>query len=122
MKGDNFMKLRQTVNILLIALFVWAFQSSTIHFQHQEIDEISECNLCHTAEQLDLYQHNTSVVVFGESFAVKIRKHVEKIVLKSRFDYTDVPQFKRVNSVANQQYSVKPIPLGFNATAPPKNS
>ena len=113
------MKLKQFVNLLLIALFVFAFQSTTIHFQHHVIDEMSECNLCHTSEQLDLYNHHSSVVVVNENFAVKTRQHVEKIVVKSRFDYTDVPQIKWIDILENQQDTVEPVPLGFNATAPP---
>ena len=113
------MKLKQSVNLLLIALFVFAFQSTTIHFQHHVIDEMSECNLCHTSEQLDLYNHHSSVVVVNENFAVKTRQHVEKIVVKSRFDYTDVAQCKWVNIVDNRQYTVKSIPLGYLSNAPP---
>jgi len=113
------MKLKQSVNLLLIALFVWAFQSSTIHFQHHAIDQISECNLCHTSQKFDLSHHNSSVVTINENLAVKTREHVKKVLVKSRFDYTDVPKQETVLSVANQQYSVEPIPIGFNATAPP---
>lgn len=113
------MKFKQFVNLLLIALFVFASQSTTIHFQHQVIDEISECNLCHTSEQLDLYNHHSSVVVVNENFAVKTRQHVEKIVVKSRFDYTDVPHLRRMGIVEYRKYTVKPIPLGYLSTAPP---
>ncbi len=118
-KGNNRMKLKQSVNLLLIALFVWAFQSSTIHFQHHEIEEISECNLCHTSEQLDLNHHNSTTVIVNENFAVKTRKHVEKVVVQSRFEYTPVPQVKWVDMVEDQQYSTEPIPLGYYAMAPP---
>ncbi len=113
------MKLKQTVNVLLIALFVWAIQSSAIHFQHNHIDEISECNLCHASEQLDLSTHNSSVVIVNENLAVTTRKNVEKVVVKSRFDYTNVPRLKQVDILESRQYSVASIPLGFNATAPP---
>lgn len=113
------MKFKQYVNLLLIALFVWAFQSTTIHLQHSVIDEMSECNLCHTSEQLDLYNHHSSVVVVNENFAVKTKQHVEKVVVRSRFDYTAVPQFKWIDKVKNQNYALKPVSLGFNATAPP---
>ena len=116
------MKLKQSVNLLLIALFVWAFESTTIHFQHNAMNQISECNLCHTSQKLDLSHHNSSVVIVNENLAVKTRKRAVKVVVKSRFDYTDVPKLEQVYIVKNQQYSVKPIPIGFNATAPPKNS
>jgi len=113
------MKLKQSVNLLLIALFVWAFQSSTIHFQHHEIEEIAECSVCHASEQLDLSHHNSPALVIQENIAVKIRKDVEKVVIALAFDYTDVPQLKYINIIANQYYSLGSTPLGFNATAPP---
>ena len=116
------MKLKQSVQLLLIALFVWASQSTTIHFQHHEIDEISECNLCHTSELLDLHHPNSSIVIANENLAVRTTMQVEKVIVKSRFDYTNVPQIKRVKLVENRHYAVEPRPLGFNATAPPKNS
>jgi hypothetical protein len=122
MKGDNFMKLKQFVQLLLIALFVWGVQSSTIHFQHHEIDKISQCDLCDTFEQIDLHHQNSSTVIVNENQAVRTTKQVEKIIVKSRFDYTNVPQIKRVKLVENRHYTVEPTPLGFNATAPPKNS
>ena len=116
------MKLKQSVQLLLIALFVWASQSTILHIQHHVIEEISECNVCDTSEKMKLYQHNSPVVLVNENLAVKIRRQVEKIVVNSRFDYTDVPQFKQIDIVENRQHTVKPAPLGFNATAPPKNS
>ncbi|MCO4845729.1 MAG: hypothetical protein KC427_06895 [Sulfurovum sp.] len=113
------MKLKQSVQLLLIALFVWTSQSTTIHFQHYELEEISECNVCNTFQKMKLYQHNRHVVVINENLAVKIRRQVEKVVVKSRFDYTDVPQFKQIDIVKNSQYTDRFIALGFNATAPP---
>ena len=116
------MKLKQSVQLVLIALFVWAFQSTTIHFQDHEIDKISECNLCHTYEQLDLHHQNSSIVIVNENLAVRTTKQEEKVIVKSRFDYTNVPHIKQVKLVENRHYTVEPTPLGFNATAPPKNS
>jgi exonuclease I len=113
------MTLKQSVNLLLIALFVLAFQSTTIHFQHHVIDEMSECNLCHTSKQLDLYKHNSSTIVVNDNLAVKTRNREEKIVVKSKFDYTDTQQLKRVDIVKYRLYTVKPIPLGYFSTAPP---
>ncbi|MGB5506507.1 MAG: hypothetical protein WBM70_07475 [Sulfurovum sp.] len=113
------MKLKQSVNLLLIALFVWAFQSGTIHFQHHELEEISECHVCDTSEKMKLYQHNSPAVVVNENLAVKIRRQVEKVVINPRFDYTDVPKFKQIDIVKKSKYIERFVALGFNATAPP---
>ena len=116
------MKLKYSVQLLLIALFVWGSQSTTIHFQHHEIDQISKCNLCHASEQIDRHHQNSSLVNLSENLAVRTDKQEEKIIVKSRFDYTSVPHIKRVKLVEDRHYTVEPTPLGFNATAPPKNS
>ena len=113
------MKLKQSVKLLLIALFVWTSQSTTIHFQHYELDEISKCNVCDTSQKMKLYQHNRHVVVNNENLAVKIRREVEKAVVNAKFDYTDVPPFKQINIVKKSQYTDRYVALGFNATAPP---
>ncbi len=113
------MKLQHSVKLLLIALFVWASQSTTIHFQHHELEKISECNVCETSQKIKLYQHNRHVVVGNENLAVNIRREVEKVVVNASFDYTEVPQFKQIDIVKHSQYIDRFVPLGFNATAPP---
>jgi len=118
-KGDNHMRFKQSMNVLMIALFVWAFQSSAIHFQHHEIEEMSECSLCHASQQLDGNHHNSPTVTVNENVAVKARKHVEKVVVKPRFDYTFVQLPKQVDIVKYQQVTVEPLPLGYDAMAPP---
>ena len=113
------MKFKQTVNLLLIALFVWAFHGTTLHFQHHVLEEISECKVCDASKNMKLYQHNTPVVVFNENLAVKIRRYVEKVIVHVRFDYADVPHLKSVDMIDNGHYSAAPVSLGFNANAPP---
>ncbi|MEA1879294.1 MAG: hypothetical protein U9N11_01435 [Campylobacterota bacterium] len=113
------MTLKQSINVLLIALFVWGFQSSTIHFQHHEIEEVVECSTCHTLEKLNLAHHNTAVIMVSENLAIKARQHVEKVVIKSRFDDRGKVQYSLVDIVGNRQYPVATIPLGYLSTAPP---
>lgn len=113
------MKLKHAVNLLLIALFVWVSQNTILHFQHYGHEEISECNVCDTSHKIKLYQHTTDVVVMNENLAVIVREEVEKVLVKARFDYTDVPQFKKIDILKHSQYTDRFIALGFNATAPP---
>ncbi len=114
------MKLKQSVKLLLIALFVWTSQSTIIHFQHHVMEEISECNVCDISKKMKLYQHTRDVVVINENPALNIRREVEKVVVNARFDYTDVPQFSQIDIVKHSQYTDRSVTLGFNATAPPE--
>lgn len=113
------MNLKHSMKLLLIALFVLASQNTTIHFQHHELDKISECNICDTFHNMNLYQHNTPVVVINENLAIETRREAEKVVVNSRFDYTDTPLFKQIDIVKKPQYNDRSVTLGFNATAPP---
>ncbi|MDM5264194.1 hypothetical protein PF327_08310 [Sulfurovum sp. XTW-4] len=113
------MKLQHSVKLLLIALFVWTSQSTIIHFQHYDQDEISECNVCDTSHKIKLYQHTKDVVVINENPSITIRREVEKVVVNASFDYTEVPQFKQIDIVKHSQYTDIFLALGFNATAPP---
>jgi hypothetical protein len=113
------MKLKKTVNLLLIALFVVAFQSKTIHFAEHAIDAISECQVCEVTENLDLSHQNSSTLVLTESFAVETKKSEEKIVLKSKFDYAEPSLLHKQNIVPTKPYASRHLPLAFDATAPP---
>ncbi len=113
------MKLKHSVNLLLIALFVWASQNTILHFQHYEMGEVSECNVCDTSHKMKLYQHTRDLVVMNENLAVIVREEVEKVLVNARFDYTDVPQLNQIDIVKHSQYPERFIALGFNATAPP---
>ena len=115
------MKPQQFVMLLLIALFVGAYQNSTIHSQHHHLDEMSECHTCHTSEQLDHGHHQSTTVIVGENIAVRTREHAEKIVVRPRFDYKEIPPFKKVDIVETQSYFALSLPLGFFATAPPNS-
>lgn len=117
------MKLKQSVNLLLIALFLWAFQTTTIHFQHTHIDDISECNVCQASQQTELYHHNTPKVAVTENLAIKkAERVVRKVIVASTFVYTSVPHRSLVALLESQECSVVLLPLGYDATAPPRFS
>jgi len=113
------MKVKNLINLCLIALFVVAFQSKTIHFAQHAIDEISECKVCKVIEDIDLSHQNSSTLVLTESFAIETKKSKEKIVLKSRYDYDEPSPLGKQNIAPTKLYSSRHIALAFDATAPP---
>jgi len=113
------MQLKQSVHLLLIALFVWAYQTTTIHYQHHVFEENSECKVCEASKEMQLYQHSTPVLVFTENIAVNIRKRVEKVIVKVKSPTHDAPQFMQIGIVKHTQYTDSYIALGFHAKAPP---
>lgn len=119
MKGGDLMRLKQSVNLFLIALFIWAFQSTAIHSQHHILEEMSECSVCYFSEQMDLQHNNSTSLIVTEDVAVNRTKCMEKIVFKTRFDYTDASVPTEILRVTEQLFLAGFLPLGFNATAPP---
>ena len=114
------MRLKQSFHLVLIALFVWSFQSRVDHVQHHDIDELTECKVCHEAGEINHTQHHTPVVEVNENFAVKIRRESQQqVVVSERFDYMAGPQPKYVEKVVYCQCDMALISLGFDATAPP---
>jgi len=119
MKVMDLMKVRQLIQLLLIAFFVLAFQSTDIHVKHYTLDEISECNLSHTSDTTNQLRHHSTKIIVTENLAVKVRKKIEKVVIRSGFDYIQIPLKIPVDMRLYQQHVAKFISLGFNATAPP---
>ena len=114
------MKLKQSFHLVLIALFVWSFQSRVEHIQHHDTDELTACKVCHESEEINHTPHHTPVVEVHENLAVKTRREAQQpVVVRERFDYMKAPQPRYAETVVNRQCNTAPTPLGFNATAPP---
>lgn len=114
------MKLKQSFHLVLIALFVWSFQSRVEHIQHHDTHELSECKVCHEAEEVNHTQHHTPMAEVHENLAVKTRREArQQVVVAERFDYMEVSQPMRVETVVHCQCDLAHIPLGFDSTAPP---
>ena len=114
------MKLKQSFHLVLIALFVWSFQSRVEHIQHHDTDELTECKVCHEAEEINHTQHHTPVAEVHENLAVKTRREAQQqVVVTERFDYLEVPQPTHLDIVVDCQCNMASTPLGFYSTAPP---
>lgn len=119
MEGDNDMKLKQSVQLLLIALFVWTYQSITIHAHHHVTQEEVECHLCHAAKQLDLNHHENILVIVNEYIAVEVTKTKEKIIKIPRFTNFQKLQVKAVDLEGKRCFNLSPDTVGYYSTAPP---
>lgn len=119
MKGDNQLRMRQTLNVTMIALFVWSFMISTINFHQHSLDEMTECSTCHATKNFDLQHHNNTTVTAQENVAIQNSKRVEHVVIGTAFDYTTVNQPEEILHVGEQTPRETFSSLGFYATAPP---
>ena len=104
---------------VLIALFLFAYQSSTIHSNHHLVKEHKDCHLCVGSQQFDTNLHETTFPIIIESISLEIGNLEQRVVLKRRLDFAQKPLVKRTDFTGMQHFSVMPIPLGYLSTAPP---
>ena len=113
------MKLKQSMNLLLIALFISAFQGTLTHFTEHTIANISECQVCEHTKNLDTQHHETPLSNFYTSTRTFTTQLEQLIVVNTPVDLTQSVAIKRVDLMGLKVLKVRDLPLGFNATAPP---
>lgn len=115
------MKLKQSMNLLLIALFLWAFQGTSTHFTDHAIDKVSECQVCEHTKNLDTQHHEAPISNFYTStrtFTIQLEK---LLVVNTPVDLTQSVMSKDVDFRGLKHLNVKTLPLGFDTTAPPSS-
>lgn len=104
---------------VLIALFLFAYQASTIHSSHHLAKEHINCHLCAGSQQFDTNLHGTTFPIIIEANSLEIGNLEQRVVLKKRLDLTQKPLVKRTDFTGMQHVAVMPIPLGYFPNAPP---
>ena len=104
---------------MLIALFLFAYQSSTIHSTHHLVKEHIDCHLCVGSQQFDTTLHETTLPAIVESNSLETGKLEQRVVLKKRLDFIQKPLVKLADFTGMHHYMVALIPLGYLSTAPP---
>jgi len=104
---------------VLIALFLFAYQASTIHSTHHLVKEHIDCHLCVGGQQFDTTLHETTLPAIVEANSLETGKMEQRVVLKKRLDLTQKPLVKRTDFTGMQHVTVMPIPLGYFPNAPP---
>ena len=113
------MKIKQTMNLLLIALFLWAFQGTATHFSEHAIDNVSECQVCVHTNNIDTKHHEAPISNFYSSTRVFTTKLEKLTVANVPLDLTQSISSKGVDYLGLKHLEVKTLPLGFDTTAPP---
>ncbi|WP_309497540.1 hypothetical protein [Sulfurovum sp.] len=113
------MQLKQSMNLLLIALFLWAFQGTSTHFTDHTIDNVSECQVCEHTKYLDTQHHEAPISNFYTStrtFTTQLEQHT---IANAPVDLMQSITSKHVDFLGLKHLKVKTLPLGFDTTAPP---
>ncbi|WP_296824447.1 hypothetical protein [Sulfurovum sp.] len=104
---------------VLLALFLFAYQTTTIHSKHHFIEGLSECQVCKAAKTLGATHHETSFILFDESIAIEVGEVEEKRIVNASYDLTQIPDRKAINFEGMSVFDVDRLPLGYHTTAPP---
>ena len=113
------MKLKQSMNLLLIALFISAFQGALTHFTGHTMVNLSKCQVCEHTKNLETQHHETPLSNFYTSTRTFTAQLEQLIVVNTPIDITQSIASKDVDYLGLKHLNVQILPLGFNATAPP---
>ena len=104
---------------LLIALFLFAYQTTTIHSKHHHLEDFDGCQVCKASKNLGTSQHETVFSLLTENIAVEVSEVEEKRVVRASFDLTQTPERESLCFEGMLAFEVTIPPLGFDAHAPP---
>jgi hypothetical protein len=104
---------------VLIALFLFAYQTTTIHSKHHHIEGFGECQVCKASKSLGTSHHETLFSLQSENIGVEVSEVEEKRIVRTSFDLTQPPEEKTVCFEGMLAFEVTTPPLGFDAHAPP---
>ena len=113
------MKMKQSINLLLIALFLWAFQGTSTHFAEHALDSVSECQVCVHTNNLDTQHHEAPISNFYTPTRTFTTQSAQLTVTSVPVDLAQSIVSKGVDLKGLKHLNVKALPLGFNTTAPP---
>jgi len=110
----------QLLRFVLIALFLFAYQSSRQHAVKHAFGDHSSCRLCTTSKQLDGNLKEIDFTLFASSFQMVEREQNEvRIEHKEPYDISQPLRIKRSDFTGLRCFRVAPVPLGYISTAPP---
>lgn len=104
---------------VLIALFLFAYQTTTIHSKHHHLADFDGCQVCKASKSLGASQHETVFSLPSENIAVEVSEVEEKRVVSASFDLTQTPERKSLCFEGMSAFYISTPPIGFDANAPP---
>ena len=113
------MQFKQSMHLLLIALFVWTFQGISTHFTEHTIDNASECQVCEHTKNIDVQHHEAPLSNFYTFIRTYTTKLQQQTAVREPVDLTQRIQSEKCDLQGLKYLQVKTLPLGFDTTAPP---
>jgi len=118
-KRSTYMSITTLSRFMLIALFLFSYQNTTIHSKHHHIQELSECKLCHATAHSGQGHHQQALPHFSEHTAIETHQLQSKEIKREAFSWSTLPLYQLSNFDGLKVVSVQSIAIGYFSTAPP---
>ena len=112
------MKIKYISKLLLSLLFLFAYQTSTVHSTKHFVEEL-ECHLCETTKVLSVNAHKTSAPIFVELNSLQTFNVAERLCVTQPLDLTQEVKALAKDFSGLKVFAVPLIPLGYFSHAPP---
>ena len=116
------MKLKQSVKLLLSLLLLLVSQSYAMHSGQHALEKVEECHTCKSFNHLETKHHEVQLPNFFVSHNAASFEVEQRSVVNSPIDFEQHVVQKRIDTVGLKSLEIRYEALGFDATAPPKNS
>ena len=121
-KGGIIMKLKQSVKLLLSLLFLLVSQSYAVHSGQHALEKVEECHACQSFNHIDTKHHEIHLPSFFVSYNAESFEVVQCSIVNQPVDLEQHVVQKQIDLNGMKYLEVYSVPLGFDTTAPPKNS
>lgn len=111
--------IKQSVQLLLIALFLFTYQTTAIHSKHHHIEEASACHLCKALEYFDLHHQESPLPVVNEYLAIELNEMEEKKITQTAHHLLQKSHITEIDFHGLLTGNVVKQSLGYFSTAPP---
>ncbi|MEY3090939.1 MAG: hypothetical protein RL113_1255 [Pseudomonadota bacterium] len=114
------MQFSRLFHIVLIALFLFAFQTNALHIKHHLSNAEDSCQVCQLSQHLDGDQHHSSSTnIVLDAPIMEITAVEERVIIKEALELVQKIEVKRSDVDGLKVFHPhKPI-LTYQALAPP---
>jgi len=108
-----------TFRIVLIALFLFSYQSTIIHLKQHQVSSVDECLICHAAQYSKEQHQQSTLVYFAQNSAIKQEQITTQQLTREAYTLIQTPIYRLSDFDGYKERTTQFLPIGYFATAPP---
>lgn len=113
------MKKNITFRILIIALLLLSYHTTTIHLKQHQLNNIDKCLICHAVKYTGEQKQQIIIVQLSQNIILaqeQIRRHSLRM---KAYNITQIPIYRLSDFDGYKKISMQFLSVGYFATAPP---